>query len=78
MGLRSVLNSNRRNDTHNHLLDRRGVGRSPVGEFSEMAVFAVVLVRVGSDNARSPWNPEVEGSHLGDGGKTFSLSGVRC
>lgn len=54
MGLRSVLNGNRKNETHSHLLDRRGAGRSPVGVFSGTTVFAVVLVRVGSGNARFP------------------------
>jgi len=55
--------------TYDRLLDRRGVGRSP-------AVFVFVLVQVVSDDDRFPWDPEAEGSHQEQAGKTFSPSGV--
>jgi hypothetical protein len=73
-----MKNINHGKETHSHLLDRRGAGRSPVGMFYGVVVFAVGLVQVVLGNVRSPSDPEVEGSHLGDGGKTFSLSGVHC
>lgn len=62
--------SNLGKDTHNHLPDRRGVGRCPVAK----AVAVVVLAEAVSGNVRFPWNLGVEGSHQGDDGKTFSLS----
>ena len=56
-------------ETHSRLLDRRGVGRSQVA-------FGFGLVQVASDDDRVLLDPEAEGSHREDGGRTFSPSGV--
>lgn len=63
-------------DTHNHLLEGTAAGFLLIVIRAGAVELVVVLAQVVSGNVRSPWDPEVEASHQGDAGKTFSLSGA--